>query len=215
MTVFTRKVLVVEDDQFMGSLISQALSSAGFETKHVISAVEAKRSIGAFDPDIALIDIDLGDGPNGIDLVHMLLRIYPGVKLVILSTLADAKSAGLGALDVPAGVTYLRKSLIHDVNEFISTIELVIGDNNPEIRQDLEVARQFDGVSKVQREILHMMSLGLSNREIASRRKVSLSNIEQRLTEIYKALEIAKSEATVPRVEAILKYLSMTGTAKH
>ena len=215
MTVFTRKVLVVEDDQFMGSLISQALSSAGFETKHVISAVEAKRSIGAFDPDIALIDIDLGDGPNGIDLVHMLLRIYPGVKLVILSTLADAKSAGLGALDVPAGVTYLRKSLIHDVNEFISTIELVIGDNNLEIRQDLEVARQFDGVSKVQREILHMMSLGLSNREIASRRKVSLSNIEQRLTEIYKALEIAKSEATVPRVEAILKYLSMTGTAKH
>jgi DNA-binding NarL/FixJ family response regulator len=215
MTVFTRKVLVVEDDQFMGSLISQALSSAGFETKHVISAVEAKRSIGAFDPDIALIDIDLGDGPNGIDLVHMLLRIYPGVKLVILSTLADAKSAGLGALDVPAGVTYLRKSLIHDVNEFISTIELVIGDNNPEIRQDLEVARQFDGVSKVQREILHMMSLGLSNREIASRRKVSLSNIEQRLTEIYKALEIAKSEATVPRVEAILKYLSITGTAKH
>lgn len=199
----------------MGSLISQALSSAGFETKHVISAVEAKRSIGAFDPDIALIDIDLGDGPNGIDLVHMLLRIYPGVKLVILSTLADAKSAGLGALDVPAGVTYLRKSLIHDVNEFISTIELVIGDNNPEIRQDLEVARQFDGVSKVQREILHMMSLGLSNREIASRRKVSLSNIEQRLTEIYKALEIAKSEATVPRVEAILKYLSITGTAKH
>jgi DNA-binding NarL/FixJ family response regulator len=215
MTVFTRKVLVVEDDQFMGSLISQALSSAGFETKHVISAVEAKRSIGAFDPDIALIDIDLGDGPNGIDLVHMLLRIYPGVKLVILSTLADAKSAGLGALDVPAGVTYLRKSLIHDVNEFISTIELVIGDNNPEIRQDLEVSRQFDGVSKVQREILHMMSLGLSNREIASRRKVSLSNIEQRLTEIYKALEIAKSEATVPRVEAILKYLSITGTAKH
>ena len=215
MTVFTRKVLVVEDDQFMGSLISQALSSAGFETKHVISAVEAKRSIGAFDPDIALIDIDLGDGPNGIDLVHMLLRIYPGVKLVILSTLADAKSAGLGALDVPAGVTYLRKSLIHDVNEFISTIELVIGDNNLEIRQDLEVARQFDGVSKVQREILHMMSLGLSNREIASRRKVSLSNIEQRLTEVYKALEIAKSEATVPRVEAILKYLSMTGTAKH
>jgi DNA-binding NarL/FixJ family response regulator len=215
MTVFTRKVLVVEDDQFMGSLISQALSNAGFETKHVISAVEAKRSIGAYDPDIALIDIDLGDGPNGIDLVHMLLRIYPGVKLVILSTLADAKSAGLGALDVPAGVTYLRKSLIHDVNEFISTIELVIGDNNPEIRQDLEVARQFDGVSKVQREILHMMSLGLSNREIASRRKVSLSNIEQRLTEIYKALEIAKSEATVPRVEAILKYLSITGTAKH
>jgi DNA-binding NarL/FixJ family response regulator len=59
-----------------------------------------------------------------------------------------------------------------------------------------------------------MMSLGLSNREIASRRKVSLSNIEQRLTEIYRALDIAKSEATVPRVEAILKYLSITGSAK-
>jgi DNA-binding NarL/FixJ family response regulator len=211
---FTRKVLIVEDDQFMGSLIAQALSNAGFQTLHATSAVEAKRSIAALDPDIALIDIDLGDGPNGLDLVHMLLRTYPGLKLVILSTLADAKSAGLEALDVPAGVTYLRKSLIHDVHEFISTIELVIGDKNPEIRQDLEVARLFAGVSKVQREILHMMSLGLSNREIASRRKVSLSNIEQRLTEIYRALDIAKSEATVPRVEAILKYLSITGSAK-
>ena len=117
-------------------------------------------------------------------------------------------------MDVPAGVTYLRKSLLHDVSEFTSAIESVIGDKNPEIRQDTQAAESLEALSKVQREILHMLSMGLSNREIANRREVSLSNIEQRLTEIYKALGITKRQSAVPRVEATLKYLSITGLAK-
>jgi DNA-binding NarL/FixJ family response regulator len=214
MTTFKRRVLIVEDDNFMGSLIASALANAGFDTMIATSAVHAKRSIPAFDPDVVTVDIDLGEGPNGIDFVRMMALTHPGIKLVILSTLADAKSAGLGVLDVPAGVTYLRKSLLHDVSEFTSAIESVIGDKNPEIRQDTQAAESLEALSKVQREILHMLAMGLSNREIANRREVSLSNIEQRLTEIYKTLGITKRQSAVPRVEATLKYLSITGLAK-
>ena len=56
-----------------------------------------------------------------------------------------------------------------------------------------------------------MMSLGLSNKEIAKQRDVSLSSVEQRVSEIFKAFGITQSEAVVPRVEAIRRYMAEGG----
>ena len=66
MTQFQRRILIVEDDAFMGSLMAGALNNEGFDAKLALSAVAAKRQLKTFDPDVVLVDIDLGEGPNGI-----------------------------------------------------------------------------------------------------------------------------------------------------
>ena len=63
-----RKVLVVEDDSLLRSLISEVLSGSGFSVSSAANAVEARNLISTFDPDVALLDIELGAGPSGLDL---------------------------------------------------------------------------------------------------------------------------------------------------
>ena len=55
------------------------------------------------------------------------------------------------------------------------------------------------------------MALGLSNKEIAKQRGVSVSSIEQRSTEIYKAFGILQDDTVMPRVQAIRRYIAVAG----
>lgn len=208
---FQRRILIVEDDVFMGSLMAEALINHGFETALAESAVKAKRKISTFDPDAVLVDINLGDGPNGIQFIRMLKQSRPEIAPILLSKHADPVSAGAIASDVPEGVAYLRKSLMHDTEALVAAINSALSDSAPTVRQDEESKGLLDLLTKAQREILHLMALGLSNKEIAKQRGVSVSNIEQRATEIYKAFGILQDESVMPRVQAVRRYVSVAG----
>lgn len=209
-SAFERRLLVVEDDPLMGSLLRDALVQHGFGTQLVISAVEAKRAIESFDPDAVLIDVNLGSGPNGIQLVHMLLHSRPDIVPILLSKFADLASAGI-VDELPAGVTFLRKGLMHDTRALTDAINAALTDASARVRQDELSKGTLDALTKPQREILHLMARGLSNKEIARQRAVSVSNIEHRATAIYKALQIPTSDDVMPRVAAIRLYIASAG----
>lgn len=208
---FTRRVLIVEDDVFMGSLMVEALANHGFDTAMAESAVQAKRRVETFDPDAVLVDINLGDGPNGIDFVRMLMKTRPEIAPILLSKHADSESAGIAGNEIPHGVAYLRKSLMHDTKALVKAINSALDDAAPALRQDKESKDALDLLTKAQREILHLMALGLSNKEVARQRGVSVSNIEQRSSEIYRALGILQDDAVMPRVQAIRRYIAVAG----
>jgi DNA-binding NarL/FixJ family response regulator len=210
MTTFQRRVLVVEDDGLMGSLMAGALANEGFVSQSVSSAMDAKGLLKSFDPDVVVVDIDLGEGPSGIDFVQMMRRSRPDVAAVLLSKHADSHSAGFASTEIPDGVAYLRKSLVHDTKALVDCIESTIRGNAESLRQDKEPGGMIGRLSKGQREILHLMAKGYTNQEIAKRRGVSLSNVEQRVSEIFRVLDIRKGDV-VPRVEAIRLYISHSG----
>lgn len=211
MTQFQRRILIVEDDAFMGSLMTDALANKGFDAQLAASAVEAKRQLKSFDPDVVLVDIDLGEGPNGIDFIQVVRKTRPEIAAILLSKHADSASAGLQGTHIPDGVAYLRKSLVHDTSALVSSINEAAQGHAQHLRQDKQSKGSLDLLTNAQREILHMMSLGLSNKEIAKQRGVSLSNVEQRVSEIFKAFGIAQNDAVVPRVEAIRRYIAVGG----
>jgi DNA-binding NarL/FixJ family response regulator len=208
---FQRRILIVEDDPFMGSLMAGALAHEGLDTRLANSAALAKRMLADFDPDAVLVDIDLGDGPSGIDFVRMAHRTRPDVAAILLSKHPDQESAGVVGTEIPDGVAYLRKSLIHDTAALVAAIDEVLRGAASRWRQDRASKGSLDGLTRTQREILHLMSLSLSNSEIAKKREVSVSNIEQRVSEIFRALGIRGDGATVPRVEAVRRYIAAGG----
>ncbi len=214
MTQFQRRILIVEDDAFIGSLMVGALNNEGFDARLALSAVVAKRQLKTFDPDVVLVDIDLGEGPNGIDLIQVVRKLNPAIAAILLSKHADSISAGLQGAHIPEGVAYLRKSLVHDTRELVQSINTAATGHVEHLRQDKEGKGALDLLTKTQREILRMMSLGLSNREIAKQRNVSLSSVEQRISELFKTLNIAQDDVVVPRVEAIRRYMAVSGVPK-
>lgn len=210
MEQFRRRIIVVEDDALMGSLISVALTNEGFDAISERDAMGARRAVETFDPDVVLVDIDLGDGPSGIEFIQMIRRTRPDIAAILLSKHADSNSAGFDASEIPEGVAYLRKSMVHDTKNLVASIEATIRGRSDSLRHDRQSIGVLDRLTKVQRSILHMMAQGLTNQEIAKRRGVSMSNVEQRITEMFKALEISDA-GLVPRVEAIRLYISASG----
>jgi DNA-binding NarL/FixJ family response regulator len=208
---FGRRVLIVEDDEFIGSLMVGALKNEGFESVLAASSLAAKREVAKFDPDVVIVDIDLGDGPSGIDFVEMLQKSRADIAAILLSKHADAESAGIPSRHIPENVAYLRKSRVHDTQALVAAIEETLRGHSALLRHDKQSKGTLDGLTKSQRSILHLMALGLSNKEIAIQRNVSISNVEQRVSEIFKAFSISQEGSVVPRVEAVRRYIAEAG----
>ena len=63
------RIVLIEDDDFTRSMIAGALQIQGLDIVGEASSVApAMRMIEQLNPDAVVIDLDLGNGPNGIDL---------------------------------------------------------------------------------------------------------------------------------------------------
>ena len=205
------RILIVEDDEFTGSLISSALSSEGYETQLSTSALDAKAALKTFDPDAVLVDIDLGSGPNGIEFIQFVHKSRPEIAPILLSQYGDTVSAGAKDARIPEGVAYLRKSVIQSTQDLADAIRESMRGRTKDLRHDKRDKGMLSNLTKSQYEILQMMAQGLSNKEIAARRNVSLSSVEQLVSGVFKAFNISQDDKYVPRVEAIRIFVEASG----
>lgn len=211
MNISKRRILIVEDEPLMSALLQQSLTSADFEVEAAIDAAQARKKIEAFDPDILLLDISLGDGPSGLHLAHAIDKTRPDIAILILTKHPDAKSATSEGLDIPARVGFLRKHLVNDVNYLLNAIEKVLSDRSSEVRQDFQSESPINNLSEQAVLILSLIAQGFSNNEIATRTKLSVKSVERWIDIIYKELEITKSGEINQRVEAARRYYMIAG----
>ena len=211
MNTSKRRILIVEDEPLMSALLQQSLTSADFEVDAAIDAAQARKKIEAFDPDILLLDISLGDGPSGLHLAHAIDKTRPDIAILILTKHPDAKSATSEGLDIPARVGFLRKHLVNDVNYLLNAIEKVLSDRSSEVRQDFQSESPINNLSEQAVLILSLIAQGFSNNEIATRTKLSVKSVERWIDIIYKELEITKSGEINQRVEAARRYYMIAG----
>lgn len=204
-----RRLLVVEDDPLVSALLSESLTHLGFEVRAAESAAAARKMADSFDPDIALVDVVLGDGPSGLDLAHVLHARVPGIGILMLSRHPDPSTAGFGAAELPPGAGFLRKSSITDVDELAAAIDSVTAsESNPPVSTE---THPLSSLTKTQLAVLKLMAEGYANSEIALRRKTSLSAIEQTISTLFKTLSIQTRGPLNPRVEAVRYYIEYAG----
>jgi CheY-like chemotaxis protein len=140
MSVSGRRLLVVEDEPLMASLLSEVLVAQGFVVQTAANTLQARTAVDSFDPDAALLDISLGDGPSGLDLAHVLDRKYPHIALLFLTKHADARTAGLADQDLPAGCGFLRKDRVRDTGYLLESLESVLAERPDRVRDDQDPA---------------------------------------------------------------------------
>jgi len=206
----SRKVLIVEDETLVSALLEQTLQSVNFLTDRASNAVEAKRQIESFDPDIALLDIDLGPGANGIDVAHILTKQHPDIAILFLTKFPDLRSAGLKMEDLPPGCGFLRKELVGNTEYLVKAIDNVLGER-PDVRHDLQPDRPLSALTKNQVEALRLLASGYTNAEIAKRRETSISSVEQLLNSTFKNLGIQPADDINPRIEAVRIFIQAAG----
>ena len=115
--------MMVEDDEFTRSTIKTALINKGmdivFDTASVKEAMEYARNNR---PEVAVLDYNLGKGPNGIDLANQLRRIQPDIAIVLLTAFLDPAQLDKRIAELPEGSRYLIKHSVTKIDVLIEEI---------------------------------------------------------------------------------------------
>jgi two-component system, NtrC family, nitrogen regulation response regulator GlnG len=89
------QILVVDDDDAIRLVITEALKRDGHTVRTAASVAEQAAVLAEFEPDVLVTDVILPDG-NGLDVVPSILAKHPGLPVIVLSaqnTLATAVRA--------------------------------------------------------------------------------------------------------------------------
>lgn len=192
----------------MAALLAESLAAAGFEVQTARDAAEARTVADEFDPDLAVIDIVLGDGPSGLHLAHAFQNTHPGMALLILSEHPDPARAS-GGMELPPGVGFVRKSAVDDIGVLRATIEAAITGQTQQAAVEAEVSEL--PLDARQARVLELVAKGYDNLAIAERLQMSIKSAERVVGQIYDQLGIATRSDLNPRVEAARRFIAWQG----
>ena len=197
------RVLVVDDHPFALSTLTAALSGRGIDVRGAATAREAHALALESRPNVALLDLDLGAGPTGIDLAHALRKEFPAMGICILTSYRDPRLAGMGLPALPIGALYLCKADVSDIDVVLKAIEIV--EHAPLTRRaPLQMASgPTVELTDTQVEVLLLIGEGITTSEIAERRGVSTGAIEQTIARICERLDIPKNDSRNQRVQLV------------
>jgi len=203
------RIILIEDDLFTRSTLSALLGHRGFEVVGQTESVEEALMLQElYSPEVALVDLDLGPGPNGIDIAIALRRVNPNIGIVMLTTFIDPRFTGTSNLPLPKGTRFLTKGELNDVSILVTSILQVM--RNP-LSPSKQLKRSGSLLTEGQIEILRLVSEGHTTASIAITRGVSEKSIEATLARIHSSLGLIKTKQLNPRVQLTRAFLSLTG----
>lgn len=203
------RVLIVEDETFSRTMLNSSLQALGFNVVGVCStagpALDVASGSGV---EVALLDLDLGPGPSGIDIAYALRELLPTVGIVFLTSFSDPRLKDPGERSLPVGSRFLIKSRLTDAQDLRRL--LLDARHSPlrTVRVDLDAAQ----LTGVQIEVLRLIAAGESNAQIADRQGVSEKAIERTVQRISENLGLTDSTGN-RRVLLARAYAELTGKA--
>lgn len=197
----TIRVMLVEDEYFSRTIVSEMLTASGLNIFPVGSVADAIESMETFDPHVVVTDLDLGPGPDGGDLLAKVMEERPWTGMVVLTAHASPELAIKDPSRIPENAGYVVKSELHSIHKLISAIE-----------ESIVMPGNFEGTSNSsedkiiitssQAEILRLIADGLSNASIAEARGISIRSTEALIQRTFVALGLNANPNINPRVTA-------------
>lgn len=198
------RLLVVEDDTLTRTLLVRILKDEGFDVFDFASGSSAITALSTLDVDIALVDLDLGPGPTGIDVLRAVRRDHPHVGAVILSSFHATHMVDSTMSDLPDNIGHLVKSELDSEETIVHALITAA-----EHRAGARPLRSSDtplSVTRAQAELLRLVAQGKSNAAIAQERQTTVRAAEVLLRRTYEALGITQDASINSRVQAAMMY---------
>ena len=205
-------VAIVEDNSDILQALEQIIESSGVYTLagSCISGEEALQKLPLLNPTVVLMDIGLGDGINGIEVVRELKESNPQI-LFLMCTIYEEDEKIFEALRAGASGYILKKTspakLLEGIQELIdggAPMSSQIASKVVTAFQNNAIAtgtgNAIDLLTKRENEILEMLATGLLYKEIADKMLITPGTVRKHVYHIYEKLHVGN------RIEAVNKY---------
>lgn len=160
------------------------------------TAASALSAIEACNPDVAVLDIRLGDG-NGIEVCREIRSAYPDIKCLMLTSFSDDQAFIDAAMAGAAG--YVLKQI--GSNELVESIRKVAAGSQlldrAEVRLRMQRLKQSeDGVllslTPQEQKIFELIGEGHSNRQIADEMYLAEKTVKNYISNLFAKLDITR-----------------------
>ena len=192
-------LVLIEDHQALREGLELLLSREGLEVVGTAgSAGEGRELVERHSPDVALVDIRLGED-SGIDLTRDLLDADPE-RRVVLYTGSNEIELLISGLDSGARGYALKEGTPSELTAALNTVAEGGTYVDPRLRPALlsrRATQRMPSLSKREREIMDLLAQGLTGEQVAEKLVLSSETVK---THIRNAM--AKLEAST-RVHAI------------
>lgn len=196
------QIAIVDDHVLLGQVLAHELETRGFEVRVVELGTDLLDRIGLIEPDIVLLDLELGpEMPHGTDLVYPLAEL--GASVIVLTGVENdilhAKCLESGA----QGILPKRAGFDELVGQITSSIET--GDLAPSMATRLELLQRlathrrelghslepFSELTDRESQILRDLMAGKSATEISEASYVALSTVRSQVKAILRKLDVS------------------------
>jgi two-component system, NarL family, response regulator len=198
MTADRIRVLCVDDHPIVTEGISSIINRQP-DMVVVASADSVESAIKQFraeQPDVTLMDLQLRED-NGVNAIHAIREESPDARIVVL-TVHQGDEDIFRALEAGA-IAYLLKEEVPD--DLVRIIRLVSSGEVPAMRPDLKERLVKRGAAPVltarEIQVLHLVSQGLRNKEIAAVLGISDETARVHVKNILAKLEVNDRSAAV------------------
>ncbi|MBR6020059.1 MAG: response regulator transcription factor [Lachnospiraceae bacterium] len=185
------RVLLVDDETMLLDSLEVILSLHDMEiVGKAHDGAEALNVLAGTFCDIALVDLNM-KGMGGIELIGHMKKLYPNVRILVLTTfyddenITDAIRGGAdGYLLKDSGKNAILGA-IHQIMEGVSVLD-------PKVMQRLTALMNGGGTKSIcdeltdrEKEIASLLVEGLTNRQIADRLYISEGTVKNYISAIY------------------------------
>ena len=208
---WTRRVLLVDDDPMVTSLVGTLLSAEGFTVQSCADAATARRILGQFDPDLVILEVNLGGKPTGLQLGNVLASLHPEIALLYFTRYPTALITDPAMAEHVRGQVTLAKGDMHDSAVLLRAIDDAFRGKSAASAELTRADAAVGQLTTTQLEILALVAEGLTNAAIADTRDTSERAVEKQLKRIYDMLGLVANRDQNARVLAAMKYAQTLG----
>jgi DNA-binding NarL/FixJ family response regulator len=195
------KVLITEDDALHRSFLKSAIENALPECDEILEAEDGKVAMDIVDTTEVfgiIMDLQMPQA-SGVEAAREIWRRKPDMRILFWSNYADeAYVRGVSRIVPPGAVYgYLLKSASEDRLElavrgvFIQD-QCIIDREVRGVQQRSE--NMLEGLTDSEFEVLMDIALGMTDKAIAARRKISTRGVQSRLKHLYEKLGLDQAD---------------------
>jgi DNA-binding NarL/FixJ family response regulator len=210
-------VVIADDAVLLRDGLVRLLDDSGFDVLAAVGDADALLdAVTEHQPQVCVVDVRMPptQTDEGLRAAIEIRRRFPHIAVLVLSQYVEERYAAELLDGDVAGLGYLLKDRVIDVNQFVESLRRVAQGGSA---VDAEVisqilgrsrrASELDRLTPREREVLELMAEGLSNAGIAERLVVSPGAVEKHISNVFMKLDLEPEEGAHRRVLAVLRYL--------